>query len=261
MADANEQIGSRYRMIALLLGIVTVFIALLALTSTYSLLATVSVSFPGILLTAYVHSAGLHMSTQAQLLRTTIDNAINTSPFLNPEQKAAIMDLNHEMLIVPAQKVNEVADDAEINLRFFVTDDQPLTLPLLATNLQQVNPAYRIDAVSTRSTEAGIFKIGADVLGKLEIKRNSRKNFDQEIEEFVEVIQTSNRPNRQVVIDLLDKTEVIIVLTLPPGARENSNLQEKVEPLWEWLFAHRAGLLHVDEEGFYRGMELIFQLA
>lgn len=260
MADANEQIGSRYRMIALLLGILTVFIALLALTSTYSLLATVSVSFPGMLLTAYVHSAGIHMSTQAQLLRTTIDGAINTSPFLQHEQKAAIMDLNREPLIATAQKVDKVADDAEINLRFFMADERSLTLSQLETNLQQVNPAYKINDVSTRSAEAGIFNIGPDVLGQLEIKRYGRKNFDHEIKEFTEVMQTTKRANKQVVTDVLENTKVIVVLTLPPGSRENGDIQEKVEPLWEWLFANRTGLLHIDEEGFYRGMELIFEL-
>ena len=276
VADAKERTGNNYRILAVLLGILTIFLALSALIFTQSLLAAVSFSFPGLLFTAYMHSAGVHISTQAQLLRINIDSAINTSPFLNNEQKVAIMDLDSELLseeiieqeiaqdsvplILTGREVEEVADDAEINLRLFVTDELPLTLSLLATNLQQVNPAYAIDDISTRLVEAGLFKVDTEVLGQLEIKRYGKRNFDNDLAEFAEVMQTTKRSNSQPVIDVLENTKVIVMLTLPPGSRENAAIQEKVEPLWEWLFANRTGLLHIDDEGFYRGMELIFQL-
>jgi len=264
LANANERLGSTYQTLATFLGILAIVGAIVVVVTLESVPAAVGVGFIGLLFAAYLNGTGVQISAQGQLLKANIDSAINTSPFLSKDQKATIMALSSEARSeytpMASLEADDSPEDSESYMRFFSTDTRPLTLSILETNLKQLSSDYTIDHVPTGSSETGFLKFGPDTLGEIEVSQRGRDNFEDDIKEFKQAVQGIQHPNTKVVIEVLNNVNTIIVVQLSSDAREVEGLQKKIEPLWEWLFSNSEGLLHVDDEGFYRETELILEL-
>ena len=54
---------------------------------------------------------------------------------------------------------------------------------------------------------------------------------------------------RERVLATLDTARGIVAAQVLPGAYDEHDAPTRLDPLWQWLFANRKGLLQADGEG------------
>jgi hypothetical protein len=133
-------------------------------------------------------------------------------------------------------------------LRFLLTDDD-ITLATLEAALKSTDPAYAITEVHHEPLEHGLLTHKGDLYGNIEISRFGSAE-DEELEELREDVQESGSPKRKrpAVLQMLNEVKAMVV-TLT-----------KIDPLWEWLFANRTGMLQADGEGYYDRSGLVLKV-
>jgi hypothetical protein len=53
---------------------------------------------------------------------------------------------------------------------------------------------------------------------------------------------------------------VLVVLKVLWEDRDTETTLQRIRPLWDWLLAHRTGLLQVDDEGYYGPGGLVLEV-
>jgi hypothetical protein len=145
-------------------------------------------------------------------------------------------------------------------MRFFVTDQQPVTLDMLESAFKAIDPSYAIvDRHPTRA-ENGILIHDDEPYGEIEINNPGDSLFESELNEFREFLADAQGPNKQVVLDALNGTRAIIAVRVLWQDRESEDTLKKIDPLWAWLEKNHQGMGQADGEGFYQGEELILAL-
>lgn len=146
-------------------------------------------------------------------------------------------------------------------MQFILTDDAPLRLGDIEAALKEADPAYALADVHEEPFEHGHLTHDGALYGDIEINQVDPKE-DEEYEEFREDIMESGRPasKRKTVLNLLQQAKRRVVVQVLWQGRDTEATLQKIDPLWEWLFAHRKGLLHADGEGFYDGTGLILKV-
>ena len=138
-------------------------------------------------------------------------------------------------------------------MRYLMTDPQDITLPLLADVLQQVDAAYTIEQTPDAAfIEAGLLKYGETVLGDIEINRADDELFADEINALHDELY-HELPSEGLTTVLATLKQAVLLLAVEvmwEGDDEDTALQ-RLDPLWDWLLANRAGLLQSDGEGYY----------
>lgn len=65
------------------------------------------------------------------------------------------------------------------------------------------------------------------------------------------------REGHERVLEVLTRVREMIAVQVLFGGRDIESTLTRLDPLWEWLFAHRRGLLQADGEGFYDATGLV----
>jgi len=143
-------------------------------------------------------------------------------------------------------------------MRYIVKDNRNLDLQLIEDSLRQSDSAY---AISSRQTEriAGDLMHGEEIYAQIEINRPGDGLFEDEIEELLEFAQDGEGKGKEEVINCLKKARAILVVQVLFQDRETEDALGKIDPLWQWLFENRKGLLQVDGEGYYSGATMILK--
>lgn len=142
------------------------------------------------------------------------------------------------------------------HLRYLLTDPEPTTLDLLERALREVDGAYTIRR--TGADEHGELLRGDELFGEIEIDRPGEL-FDEELVELREAIAGAEEEPRRIVEHALATATAMVVVRVLWQGREPEPTLDAIDPLWEWLFEHRTGLLHADGEGWYDDGELLLQ--
>ena len=101
-----------------------------------------------------------------------------------------------------------------------------------------------------------------NVCGAIEVSTPSDELFEEEIAEFREFLdEVPMTPGKRRVLECLDRCKAIVAVQVLFGTGDAETTLQKVDPLWNWLFANRSGLLQADGEGFYDGQTLLVELA
>ena len=137
-------------------------------------------------------------------------------------------------------------------MRFIETDSTETTRAILDGALRTVDSNYSL-------TASGELKYGDDCYGSVEINRPGAGLFDEEIEELKRFVEDAQlgwlsfmRIGRKAhVVKTLDSATAIVSVQIMFGDRETEATLDKLDPLFQWLFANRKGLLQVDGEGYY----------
>jgi hypothetical protein len=132
-------------------------------------------------------------------------------------------------------------------MRFMLTDGAPPTLAEIEAVLTAEDAAFSILRDSAADDSGDLFHAD-ELLAEIELNRRGDPLCDEDLEEFAEELQKQDDPNREIVLDALDRAEGMVVLHVLRAGHENPTL---LNQLWEWLFSTRQGLLQVDEEGFF----------
>lgn len=147
-------------------------------------------------------------------------------------------------------------------IRFFDTTDEPLTLDAVESALRAQDPAFRLERIDAEFGEAvpqaDLYRAG-DLLGEVEINTPGDDIFEGEIEEMLELVQQSESLNRQRVETVLHAAKRTVSVRVLYQGREIDETLVAINPLWQWLFTTRAGLLQADGEGYYDAEELILE--
>lgn len=145
-------------------------------------------------------------------------------------------------------------------MRFIVTDEKEVSLITLESALKQIDPAYLIDRDEEFDSE-GLLKWGDDVYGQIEVNRVGDGLFDAEIEELREFVDNSEGVKQSEVLNVLGRAQAIVAIRVLDQGRESEDNLMKIDPLWQWLFAKRQGLLQAGGEGYYDASGLILEVG
>ncbi|HEV8487975.1 MAG TPA: hypothetical protein VGV87_30930 [Blastocatellia bacterium] len=145
-------------------------------------------------------------------------------------------------------------------MRFIVTDEQDVSLSVLEFALKQVDSAYLIERDEESDSE-GLLKCGDAVYGQIEVNRPGDGLFDGEIEELCDFVNNSDGVKKSEVLNVLGQANAIVAIRVLDQGRESEDTLMKIDPLWDWLFANRQGLLQAGGEGYYDASGLILEVV
>lgn len=141
-------------------------------------------------------------------------------------------------------------------MRFILTDGAPPPLDAMNTALKALDAAFDIPRDSS-DPEVGELYHGDELLGEIETNQRGDPLCDEDLEDFREELDKQDDPNRQIALDVLKRATGMVVMHILRAGHENPGM---VNRLWDWLFTTRAGLLQVDEEGFFDGERRIVSM-
>lgn len=141
------------------------------------------------------------------------------------------------------------------HLRFLITDPGPLDFKDLSTSLRAVNRKYRLDM----DDGTGTLRLGNDVIGEVRLSTPDDDGFKDELAELEEAASEGSGDGEARVADALATVQTIFAVSVPGKVRGREAL-ESLDPVWEWLFGTRQGLLQADNEGYYDEDGLIFEV-
>jgi len=98
------------------------------------------------------------------------------------------------------------------------------------------------------------------VYGQIEVNRGGDGVFDGESEELKEFVENSEGAKRSDVLNVLGQAKAIVAIRVVYERRESEDTLVKIDPLWQWLFANRQGLLQAGGEGYYDSSGLILEV-
>ena len=81
----------------------------------------------------------------------------------------------------------------------------------------------------------------------------------EEIEEFLNLVENAASPSKNVVIEHLRRTKMIVALALPTPDVDEAGY-EAAAAFLDYFVAHSGGLVQADGEGFYDGNVLLLEL-
>ncbi|MBX3730884.1 MAG: hypothetical protein KF858_17040 [Candidatus Sumerlaeia bacterium] len=144
-------------------------------------------------------------------------------------------------------------------MRYFDTTPEPLALQDIEKALVCVDPEYRLDVVEGSKTPLANLCRGDDIFAQIEINQPGDGLFEPEIQEMLDFLADSEGEGRERVEAVLKAATHTIALALVWQERETDETLSGIDPLWEWLFQNRRGLLQADGEGYYDETGLILE--
>lgn len=140
-------------------------------------------------------------------------------------------------------------------MRYISCDSQPIDLEMMDAALKQVDPAYHLRVSNIRGL--GEIFYNDFNCGEIEVNGPEDDIFADDITEFRELVGPATTLHEQHVLDVLNQaTWIVAVETFWEGDQSEAVLS-RIDPLWDWLFINRKGILQADLEGFYDESGLI----
>lgn len=141
------------------------------------------------------------------------------------------------------------------HLRFLVTDPGPLDLDDLVTSLRAANRKYRLEV----REGSGTLRLGTEVVGDIQLITQDDEAFEDQLAELEEAASEGSGRGEARVADALATVQTIFAIAVSGQVQGRESL-ESLDPVWEWLFDSREGLLQADGEGYYDEEGLIFEV-
>jgi len=149
-------------------------------------------------------------------------------------------------------------------MRYFIPKSaQAITLPQIRDGLIGIDTGYTIQIDSTDSNFGDII-YGERVLGEIEINTTGDEIFEEETEDFLELLSHSKDEKKGIVIENIQSAGQMVAVSAvwrDGDADDADVVHNHLDPLWDWLDAHYEGMLHCDGDGFYHGQSLILDMS
>ncbi len=132
-------------------------------------------------------------------------------------------------------------------MRYVATDTREITLELLETALQAIDPFYHFQG------DAGQAKLmyGDASYGRISVSQPGHEEFAAEIQDLRAALKDIPYAQSKTARKVFKFAETLVVLRVVWESRDNESTLERIQPLWHWLLQNRVGLLQVDDEGYY----------
>jgi hypothetical protein len=139
-------------------------------------------------------------------------------------------------------------------MRFVSLDPRPLSLPELETALKAVDAKYSIRR-SENNAPIGELRFGRSLFALLNVSKD-----DEDIAELREAVGQIEGETARRVHQILERATDVLTVEVKWQGRSTGKTLRMIDPMWEWLNAHRRGLVQADGEGFYEGKDLLIDL-
>lgn len=137
-------------------------------------------------------------------------------------------------------------------MRFYDTDARPLRLDDIRQALREIDTNFDIDG--------GFLLYSGEWHAEISIDAPGADYFDSDMRMLQSGLVAVDDPMRSYVEGVLRDAQREICLRILFGDRDLETTFSRLDVLWDWLFAHRSGLLHAEGEGFYQDETLILAL-
>ncbi len=135
-------------------------------------------------------------------------------------------------------------------MRFFDTSQQGL-------ELEELRPIFTHPA---KLSVQGDLLLNEYPIAMISIEDKGDSLFEDEIEEFQELLDDEPSPAAREVEFILDKCERIVIVQLLTSQDSLEESLQRIDLLWNHLTANRTGLVQVDGEGFYSAERLLLEM-
>ncbi|MBC8354159.1 MAG: hypothetical protein H8E66_19375 [Planctomycetes bacterium] len=139
-------------------------------------------------------------------------------------------------------------------MTFFVDHPDKVAFADIETGLKREDHNYHIDVLDRDVLDhfdTSNLYYGDEAYARIEINRPKEALFRSEIQERVEAVQDGGEGQTSRVIKILRQTNTIVRVHVLWQNRATELTLSSLQPLWDWLFLFRSGVLHADGEGFY----------
>ncbi|MBZ0283329.1 MAG: hypothetical protein K8L97_21515 [Anaerolineae bacterium] len=143
-------------------------------------------------------------------------------------------------------------------MRYIATDTTTISLEVLEAALKLIDAAYAIKPDSQIDNLGDLF-YGDMRMAQLEINVPDDDIFEDDINEFRDLVGTADEPGARQVLDVLEAATCMIAVEAFWEGENSEGTLAKLDPLWDWLFANRKGMSQADSEGFYDANGLILE--
>ena len=142
-------------------------------------------------------------------------------------------------------------------MRYIAADERPLNLGLIGETLRSIDPRYVLRATDLDELVEVLYD--GTLYGQIEINAPGDELFEDDISAFMEMVGTATtQEERLVTATLTAATQIVAVEMFWEGTASEGTFA-KFDPLWDWLFANRRGILQADTEGFYSADGLLVE--
>jgi len=140
-------------------------------------------------------------------------------------------------------------------MRFVLTNENKTTFRQIARGLKRIDPKYAFEGEE-------YFIYDNELYGQVDINRADHSFFHDDISQLKErVLSHSDYPNATRILSILEQATAIFFVNVVWSGSDTEDTLSKFEPLWEWFFANREGILFVDENGFYDNDGILLSIA
>jgi len=142
-------------------------------------------------------------------------------------------------------------------MRYISADERPLSLAQIGEVLVAIDPRYVIRPTDLDELVEVVYD--DKLYGQIEINAPGDDLFEDDISAFMEMLGApTSQEERLVTATLTAATEIIAVEMFWEGTASEATFA-LFDPLWDWLFANRRGILQADTEGFYSADGLLVE--
>ncbi len=132
-------------------------------------------------------------------------------------------------------------------MRFVFGDGPAPALDVIGGVLRAQDPACEVLIDALEPVYADLLFDG-ELYAELEINAPGDDLFDEDVEELALELGKQDDPNAAIPLALLRRAQGMLVLHVLRAGHEDF---ARLEPLFDWLYSTRDGLLQVDQEGFF----------
>lgn len=141
-------------------------------------------------------------------------------------------------------------------MRYILVRDD-ITLADIDAALNSIDPGFSI-VRDQSDRDRGDLYYRNDPYGEIAVNRPGDGLFDEEIQELLDGINDLDHPDTPLVQTALDTSQSMVALRVLQAGHENPDV---LDHLWDWLFDHHAGMLQVDDEGYYDREGLVLPIS
>ncbi len=134
-------------------------------------------------------------------------------------------------------------------MRYIATDERPVTFDTLREVLTAIDAKYTLRP--TDLDELVEVMYDGQLYGQVEIDSPEDELFEDDISAFTEMLGEPKTDAEQTVAAALAAATQIVAVEMFWEGTDGEATFSKFDPLWDWLFVNRSGILQADTEGFY----------
>jgi hypothetical protein len=142
-------------------------------------------------------------------------------------------------------------------MRYILTDPRSIDLGQLGQALARIDAGYRLEAEEGEGT----LSHRGTTIAHLTLNLPGDDLFGEEIAELQELAEDADGAALTVVPGTLSRASGILAAQVLWGTGETEDTLARLDPMWNWLFDQREGLLQADGEGYYdrKGLVLVVE--